>query len=540
MESVVFDFDDEVGFGTTSSIILPKVGDLVHKIYIAITIPQINLTRTPPGTNLTSQLQTAQVQYTTVLNFMQINIQAYRNGVDEYNSVNTTTQDMIDAINQTYNIDNFSAAIKIPFEQALFGTGFVYSQISIQDIADSFVDNNNNVLPNVTKLQIYNAIQLGLQNSITVQNYFYQQIISLQNQISEANNVNAKFAWIKRLGHAIMNTIQLTIGGDIIDKHYGDWLNIWYELTSDRYLDTVYNKMIGNIPELTNVDRTIKPQYTLYVPLQFWFCRNNGLALPLIALEYHDVEIKIQFKRIEECSYIGELSPAQLANSTTKASLISQYNITSLVDYVEDTGLDMSASLYIDYIYLDSNERKKFAQSSHEYLIEQLQIINYEDISGTMYQDVVDFYHPCKEIIWVAQSTTADSNSDGYEPIDLSKYTVTVAGTEIVPIAYTSINFNSMNRVMLYESTYFNYVQPYECHTRAPNQGVNVYSFALRPEEHQPSGECNLSVISQVQINFDFDPSIMQNGINLNITIYATNYNILRYHSGLAALAYVR
>ena len=385
IENIVFDFDDEVGFGTTSSIILPKVGDLVHKIYVAITIPTIKLTRTPPGTNLTSQLQTAQAQYTNVINFMQINIQAYRNGVEEYNSVNTTTQDMLDAISQTYNIDNFSAAIKIPFEQALFGTGYVYSQISIEDIADSFEDNNNIVLPSVTKLQIYNAMQLGLQNSISVQNYFYQQIISLQNQIAEATNVNAKFAWVKRLGHIIMDSIQLTIGGDIIDKHYGDWINIWYELSSNSYLDKVYNKMIGNVPELTNVDRTIKPEYTLYVPLQFWFCRNNGLALPLIALEYHDVEIKIVFKNIEQCGYIGEFTEAQLSNPTTKSSLISQYNITSLVDYVEDTGLDISASLWIDYIYLDSNERKKFAQASHEYLIEQLQVINFTDVSGTMY-----------------------------------------------------------------------------------------------------------------------------------------------------------
>lgn len=544
MESIEFGFDDEVGFGTTSSIIIPKTGDLIHNIYVKITIPQMNLTRTPPGTNLTSQLQTAQAQYQYVINFMQVNIEAYRNGVDEYNSVNTTPQDMINAIDQTFNIDNFSGAIKIPFQQALYDTGFVYSQISIEDIADGFTDNNGIVLPGVTKLQIYNAIQLGLQNSIVVQNYFYSQITSLQAQINEANNTQAKFAWVKRLGHVIMNTMQITIGGDIIDKHYGDWLNIWYELSSDFYLDDVYNKMIGNVPELTTVDRTVKQQYTMYVPLQFWFCRNNGLALPLIALEYHDVELKIVFNNIEDCGYIGELTSAQLANPTTKAALIKQYNITSLIDYVENTGLDLSASLYIDYIYLDSNERKKFAQVSHEYLIEQLQVINFTDISGTMYQDVIDFYHPCKEIIWVAQSTTAGDNSDGYEPIDVISYTVNTGTNDvpnyIVPITYTSIDFNSMNRIMLFESTYYNFIQPYECHTRAPNLGVNVYSFALRPEEHQPSGQCNLTVIDQVLFKFIFDPLIMQNGISLNINMYATNYNVLRFHSGMCALAFVR
>ncbi len=541
MESINIPFDDQTGFGQTSTVVLPKVGDLIHKIYLAITLPEVTFLRTPPGSTFSSALLTAQKKYLDVTNFMTINIQAYRIGIEEYNSENTTAQDMLNSIDDVFNLDNFSSNVKIPFEQALFQTPFIYSNISIQDIINNYKDNNNVILPNVTKQTLLNVLNVGIKESIVVQGYFSTQITNLKALIAESINPNAQFSWVKRLGHAIIDMMEISIGGDVIDKHYGHWLNVWYELTGNNYMDDVYFKMIGDVPELTEINRATKPKYTMYIPLQFWFCRHNGLSLPLIALEYHDVGLKITLKKFEECCYLSDLGNTSL---TFRTSLIRQLNISSLADFVEESGTDLEASLYVDYIYLDSSERKKFAQSSHEYLIEQLQFIEFDNVTSPMFQEVLNFYHPCKEIIWTSQNSSAISSIDGFTLIDIVNYTVDVgtliAPQNINPILSSSIEFNSLTRIDQIDSVYFNYIQPYQCHTRSPNIGINVYSFALFPEEHQPSGTCNLGVISRVLLKLNFDPRISENNIELTVRVYAVNYNILRFISGMGGISYTR
>ena len=220
----------------------------------------------------------------------------------------------------------------------------------------------------------------------------------------ECSDSGDRFRWLNWIGHVLINYVEVEIGGQRIDKHYGDWLHIWNELTQPAGHQVGYANMVGNVPRLTQVvsgegGATVQPpqstvdncntsgcipETTLYIPLQFWFCRNPGLSLPLIALQYHEVKINIQFRDARQC-YWGT---GKFANEVPQLR---------------------AASLYVDYIYLDTDERRRFAQVSHEYLIEQLQFTGDESVGASSNKIKLSFNHPCKELIWVVQP---DENVD--------------------------------------------------------------------------------------------------------------------------------
>jgi len=200
--------------------------------------------------------------------------------------------------------------------------------------------------------------------------------------------LDADVCWIRRVGHALIDNIECTVGGSQVDKHWGTWYDVWYELTHTQEQERGYNKMIGDVPELTTLG-TAKAAAQLYVPLQFWFNRNTGLALPLIALQYHEVRFNIQFSQL-----------ADLVCTQNGASLAS-------VQDLNDT------SILVDYIYLDQEERRRMAQVGHEYLIEQLQFNGEESITGTNQRVKLDFNHPCKEIVWVTRTAAMGATGSG-------------------------------------------------------------------------------------------------------------------------------
>merc|ERR1711871_1591883 len=193
------------------------------------------------------------------------------------------------------------------------------------------------------------------------------------------------YGWVSKLGYAMIENVKVEVGGSKIDEQYGDWLNVWSELTRNCCHDVAHNKMIGNVSELTKIGTydqkagSATNDYTMYVPLKFWFNRNNGLALPLIALQYHDVRVTLKIR---------------------EASALINYSGTTAPVVANDTMRD--AYLLIDYVYLDSEERKRFAQAAHEYLIEQLQFTGSESISATSMKCRLNFNHPSKYLVWVA------------------------------------------------------------------------------------------------------------------------------------------
>jgi hypothetical protein len=258
----------------------------------------------------------------------------------------------------------------------------------------------------------------------------------------------------------------------------------------------------------------------MYVPLQFWFCNNFGLALPLIGLQYHEVKINIQFEEASKCVLHGAI------------------NVPN----------DLKASLWVDYVYLDTDERRKFAQSSHEYLIEQLQFTGRETVSNKV---KLNLNHPVKELIWIVNKEDK-SNNDWFNFTDnkdklklehtLENYNEVknkLSGTRGSknPIKSGKLILNGNDRFYERDGRYFNLVQPFQHHTNVPNNaGINVYSFALKPEEHQPSGTLNMSRIDTATLSLNYESDV--NTSVDNLSVYAINYNVLRILSGMGGIAY--
>ena len=417
---------------------------------------------------------------------------------------------------------------------------------------------------------------------------------------SVAPNGTDQFRWLNWLGHIIVQQAEIEIGGQKIDRHYGHWLHIWNELTQTSGHQAGYATMVGNVPSLVQSSIDSTPSITLYVPLRFWFNRNVGLALPLIALQYHDVKLNLQLANVTDCYW---------SSSARRAP-----------------GDLLDVSLWVDYIYLDTDERRRFAQASHEYLIEQLQFNGDMPISSSVEQLKMAFNHPVKEVIWTIQkdsiiNTTTMQNYGGKQwfnftdSIDYTYFSGTpqdplgggigtaafnvgnwysslpmsgtangsiataglygASGSNIAvfnfndlfgtsssdssrawtsklpvfdsgenPTSLAKIQLNGHDRLSQREGRYFNTVIPQECHENCPAMGINVYSFAFKPEDHQPSGTCNFSRIDIAQLLLNITNATYLTNIptpgkdTAKCRIYATNYNVLRVLSGMGGLAF--
>jgi len=485
-------------------------------------------------------------------------------------------------------------------------------------------------------------------------------------------NENAKFAWVRRIGHALINRIRVEIGGQIIDTQYGEWLDIWYELARKDGTSRGYLKMIGDTPELTAYNNMEKPEYTLTIPLQFWFNRFYGLALPMVAIRYHEIYILTDFNDI--------------TNLTVSSSNFNAFDQISI----------QSASIAADYVYLDINERKRFTDMDHDYLIEQILFTGAESLvkHKTRYQ--LHFNYPTKEIIWAMKNGIFRSNRkfiaythtdnwdneirrasfdllnasmillngpeyliDQYGNIVVDQYgnriivkegdnppengvweeipplttktasnnkiivrngsrtqslwlnlsslsignyriTAKIAGTITVtvnnriiitnfstdinardisfpidllddsrlfsddicvnqysnyglwitgeknPLEFALLEFNSEERFRKRDGKFFGNLQPYIHHSNTPKDGINLYSFSLKPEEHQPSGAANLSRIERIILTLWFSditavddlPPIDIFDENTLVYIFGINHNVLKINNGLVAVAY--
>ena len=466
--------------------------------------------------------------------------------------------------------------------------------------------------------------------------------------------------WLDYPGEQLISMVEVEIGGQRIDRQYGDWMHIWNQLTLTAEQERGYNKMVGHTTQLTyltdpkfaDVDsacaaatvpaavcapRNALPETTLYIPLQFWFCRNPGLALPLIALQYHEVRINIELRPSDECLFaVSNLTEGDSAASANETTIQNGSSVKDTVSYQKSL---VAASLYVDYVFLDTDERRRMAQNPHEYLIEQLQFTGDESVGSSSNKIKLNFNHPCKELVWVVQP---DANVDycssflkmtnlnvalgaqpfnytdaldalvpsiaafsGYEQVagkdgdgegfinattgmfqdpgadsliagsqwgnyqfggatcsapgmsapfpvsDHGDSGVSDAGAFVLaetalalhcwgqnPVVTAKLQLNGQDRFSEREGTYFDLVQPYQHHTRNPDTGINVYSFALRPEEHQPSGTCNMSRIDNATLQLVLSTNAIGGDNTAKVRVYATNYNVLRVMSGMGGLAY--
>ena len=215
-----------------------------------------------------------------------------------------------------------------------------------------------------------------------------------QEQSNDSANNSTVVSWTSGFGNALIKSVSVEIGGQEIDKHYGEWLDIWHELNLTSEQKASYNNMVLNGSKNLLSTQKLGDELTLYVPLAFWFNRNPGLALPLIALQYHEVKITFDF---EEANFLIR------SNEGSITSVKSKLNGGTATDLKMN-----SCDLLVDYIYLDTDERRRFAQVSHEYLIEQVQFTGNESIeSGTSSVNLdLNYNHPVKSLHWVIQDNT--------------------------------------------------------------------------------------------------------------------------------------
>ena len=406
----------------------------------------------------------------------------------------------------------------------------------------------------------------------------YVQVVLPEMETTDEPN---QFRWVHYIGHRLIKQVEVEVGGQRIDRQYGDWMQIWTQLATEAGTVRALNSIIGNTDDLVLVktnsglsldqpctatantqscgSRQGTPAKTLYIPLQFWFCRNPGVAIPLIALQYHEVRVNVDFETWANCTYMkGGLTAKSLAG----------------------------ASLYVDYCYLDTEERRRFAQQSHEYLIEQVQYTGAESITSSSNKIQLNFNHPVKELFWVVQrdsfvdcSDSGDANANyyGQQPFNYSDdwdTSISMLGsladngdntgsssgsgnagppTYILakllvdadvrcdgknPVEVAKLQLNGQDRFTEREGSYFDKVQPYQHHSRCPSTGINCYSFALRPEEHQPSGTCNFSRIDKATLQLTVSVGTVASDNTAQVRVYALNYNVLRVMSGMGGLAY--
>ena len=370
-------------------------------------------------------------------------------------------------------------------------------------------------------------------------------------------------ALVPNFGQRLLKTVELEIGGQRIDKHYSEWLYIWNELSLPMGKRSGYNTMVGANDSNLCTKLAAQKEYELYVPLEFWFCRNVGLALPLIALQYHEVKINIEYESApnlvdtnatnlcedEEDAAIG-CTNGNKSDTNANNSYLTDPDDSTSTQLRFDSGSSISltdANLWVDYVFLDTDERRRFAQLSHEYLIEQLQFTGTDTMTSSTSPDSMkpvrlNFNHPCKELIWAVKKNDDDekkefpfwNNFSTAKPTSSGLTTANNYSNSSNPTMQAKIMLNGNDRFATRKGDYFSLVQPYQHHENTPDEnhkGINVYSFALKPEEHQPSGTLNMSRIDTAVLS-------LSSSVAGTIHVYAINYNVLRILSGMGGLAY--
>jgi len=334
----------------------------------------------------------------------------------------------------------------------------------------------------------------------------------LEIELPELNDTPTEWrGYMNSVGYGIINYIELDIGGTIIDKQYSQWMDIYNELT-----DQLNDELVNRYNTVLSLKQNFY-QKKIWIPLKFWFNKNPGLALPLIALQYHEVKINVSLRELKD-----------IVKSDSNS-------------YILDKDLKIiSSKLWIDYIFLDNDERRIMTQNKHEYLITQVQLTEHSLTSSSTeitHKFPLNFYHPVKEIIFVI--TDISNNTSNYETGNNWLTYTSNASNNSDTFKTAKLQLNGQDRFTERESIFFRSLNTYQYHSRTPRKHIYVYPFCLYPEDDIPSGSCNFSRIENSNLVIKFDKTNMIGGIpNGKILIYAINYNILQITQGMAGLLY--
>ena len=592
-------FDGAPDFGENVTCTLAKTGDLIHHMYLKIDLPEVHIPILNNSiihqnnknfindiilqynkvkqdfTNykiyikyffilwrlLWKEVISIAGNYNSVINI--INLYKKSDNWIEYNKYNNIFSNIYTKKNNSYiNFD-----IVYMFELSL-KTEYQFSNYSIL---------KNNEFKEKLKIFLINY----RENTTQYNNQLFNELTKIKNIIDTEKTDYYRFSWLPKIGLRLIDNIEISIGGQVIDRLNSNMLNIWYELTVSHNQINTFNNIIGNIPKLNTYNSNKKESYSLYIPLPFWFSKYTGISLPALALRYHDIQVNLKLKELIDCCMI----------ETIENKLNDNININELVKI-------LNVSLYIDYVYIEQEERKKFGRNSLEYLIDQHQYLPVNNINSININQLLYFVNPIKELLWTCQTKVWDRyefvkiykfqyitnltndkikliignkhlikkddniriyNSkyynNTYKVINTDETSITINNDfirddygyiEIIntinsenTIDTLSITFNSLVRVSDRDGMYYNLIQPWKHHKNIPSPGIYLFSFAINPEDYQPSGSCNMGLLDANQAFININPIFFEYmNKNVSINFYARSINILKITEGMASLAF--
>lgn len=621
IETIEEPFDGIGDFGENISCTLNKTGDLISKLWLKITLPDVYLpivknstinpsNRTNIISSITTNLNNTITEFNNFKTYSNYLFTLWRQLLVETQSLAGNYSTILTVINNYTTSNNWSQYV---LYNNLFNNITIDNQSFNFDLVNVFDTNyktqyqysSYSLTQNIEFKNILNTyLNSFYSNAVYYNNYLFNKKKDLMNLLKTNSELYYRFAWVQKIGLALIEECTLTIGGQVIDRLNSDILNIWYELTLNLDKQLILDKLIGNIDQLTSYNSNKKDAYTLYVPLPFWFYNNTGNALPTIGLRYHDVVINVKFKELSKCCYFEALED----------KLFDNININDKIHI-------KNISLLIDYVYVDQIEREKFGRNELEYLIEQNQILTYKNINTQSFNQVLTFTNPVKEIMWILQdqetlnnyklwsdynyinifkfsNVTQNIDSSGnillyfviksnakkgdkiiithsrfyngkYNIINVDNNNIIVKGIfiqddsgyiEIINSVFNNKNIsindnsnhtietaqikvNSINITDKLDSIYFSKVQPWKYHTNIPDCGIYLYSYSLKPEDYQPSGHLNMSLLTlnelEVKLNDNYYNRIIMNRDTVSLKVFARSLNIFRVTKGMGFLEFV-
>jgi hypothetical protein len=331
------------------------------------------------------------------------------------------------------------------------------------------------------------------------------------------------------VGHSLIQEVSIEIGEQEIDKQTGEWMELLSNLTITSEKLDGWNAMIGKTAGANQGNKQSSqvnqfgPLF-LYIPLRFWFCKNPGLFLPLLAIQYHPIRINITLRSLDQMFVVDNPTATPCVQSANSASITNM-------------------TLYGDYVHLDTEERRRFVANAHEYLIEQVQYTpNISiDATATTVQIPMEFNHPLRELYWIVQRSAAVNAHQWFN------YTNVAIGEPNIgaPHAYQNLINTALLRIEGYDrfdmrnADYFRLVQPFQYHTAIPkNDYIYSYSFALKPEDVQPSGSLNASRIDTITLQLQMNAAVVPARGSATVRIYGLNHNVLRIVDGFGGLLF--
>jgi hypothetical protein len=596
IETLEETFDGYCNFGEEVVCNISKNGDLIHNMYLKIELPKVLIPR------LTSPGDSPAVDSIPLSNFNTFSkplFSLWRKLYANINIVSSNFNTIQTTINNFVASDEYQLYNPYRTQFRSFRADLSYNFDIIHTFEQNFVNQYKNSIydPNDTVLfkNTFKSYLINFKHEAqSYKTYLINFLKTQQTNNDKTYSPYYRFGWVDRIGLRLIDQITFELGGQKIDTLTSDTLNIYHQLFMNENHREVYDKMIGHVAQLTTYSSEEHPNYTLYIPIPFWFSRYHGAALPCVALRYQDIQVSVRFRDINDCCFFEPY----------ENSLLDDMNLAEQVQLV-------NASLLIDYVYLDIDEKNKYGNSNLEYLIEQHQYLTYYDFNIKKFNTSLTFVNPVKEIAWVTQLNSnirrykawdqyhdvnigaiagisedasgirisvsmydvnehdrirlsktrfydgdyhvlkleRDSNGLVFAVYIRKKYVATDTG-HLQVIRPNSYNMEQMqlitNGVELtpnVEPSFFNTLMAYKRHTNSPtDNGVYMYSFALQPELFQPTGSCNMSLLTSNDIYFivkdELIDRIKKTKDRMTVKVFAKSLNILGISRGISHLEF--